>query len=209
MQSAIRYLIIEKEGVSLLLYPPFDKTNKNPGYIKKYYPGIRENGGQYTHAAVWLAIAAAMANDYDLSYSLFTMLNPIHICSDKKGTLQYEKEPYVMTADISFHAPYTGRGGWSWYTGSAGWMYQGLVKEFLGIKKEKDELVIDSKTPASFGSYTIHYKHISSTYSIKVERVGRGIMDHGIFILDGVRLRTNRIKLVNDGKQHLVTVFYG
>jgi cellobiose phosphorylase len=125
MRSAIRYLIIEKEGVSLLLYPPFDKTNKNPGYIKKYYPGIRENGGQYTHAAVWLAIAAAKTDDYDLSDSLFTMLNPIHICSDKKGTLQYEKEPYVMTADISFHAPYTGRGGWSWYTGSAGWMYQG------------------------------------------------------------------------------------
>jgi cellobiose phosphorylase len=114
MQSAWRYLVREEDSISLLLAPPFDKTNHNPGYIKKYYPGIRENGGQYTHAAVWLAIASTKIGDYNMANTLFTMLNPIHITLNKRDALRYEKEPYVMIADISLSPPYTGRGGWSW-----------------------------------------------------------------------------------------------
>ncbi|HBC99534.1 MAG TPA: glycosyl transferase, partial [Lachnoclostridium sp.] len=121
MQSAWRYLVREEEAISLLLTPPFNKTSKNPGYIKNYIPGMRENGGQYTHAAVWLAIATSMLRDYHMAQTLFTILNPIHVTQTRKDVLRYEKEPYVMTADISLSPPYTGRGGWSWYTGSAGW----------------------------------------------------------------------------------------
>ena len=204
IQSAWRYLVKEKDGISLLLTPPFDKTNKNPGYIKNYYPGIRENGGQYTHAAVWLAIASTMLEDNSLAHSLFTMLNPIHIASSKKDALKYEKEPYVMTADISYNAPYSGRGGWSWYTGSSGWMYQGLVKWFLGIRKEDDHLIIDPSTPTIFGNYTVQYKHGAAIYLIKVERRSGSTMTTGELTLDGLEIEGNKIELTDDGKYHLV-----
>lgn len=206
IQSARRYLVKEEEGISLLLAPPFDKTSKNPGYIKNYYPGIRENGGQYTHAAVWLAIASAMIGDYSLAHTLFTMLNPIHITLNKRDALKYEKEPYVMIADISLSSPYTGRGGWSWYTGSAGWMYQGLVNWFLGIRKEDDHLIIDPSTPTSFGDFSVQYKHGATIYDIKVESRSRGVMTTEEFTLDGEKVEGNRIKLVDDGKTHLVIV---
>ncbi|MEY8357142.1 hypothetical protein AALB39_27890 [Lachnospiraceae bacterium 54-53] len=206
MRSAKRYLIKEEEGISLLLAPPFDKTNKNPGYIKNYYPGIRENGGQYTHAAVWLAIANAMIGDYSMAHTLFTMLNPIHITSLKRDALKYEKEPYVMIADISLSAPYTGRGGWSWYTGSAGWMYQGLVNWFLGIRKEGGYLIIDPATPAGFGDFSVQYKHGTAIYEIEVEGRSRGRLTTEELMLDGEKVEGNRVKLSDDGKTHLIVV---
>lgn len=206
MHSAQRYLVKEEEGISLLLAPPFDKTIKNPGYIKNYYPGIRENGGQYTHAAVWLAIASAMIGDYSLAHTLFTMLNPIHITLNKRDALRYEKEPYVMIADISLSAPYTGRGGWSWYTGSAGWMYQGLVNWFLGIRKEDGYLIIDPSTPASFGDFSIEYKHGATIYEIKVNGRSKGVMTTEELTIDGEKVIGNRIMLTDDGKHHEVIV---
>ena len=202
MQSAWKYLVKEKEGISLLLYPAFNKTDKNPGYIKKYYPGIRENGGQYTHAAIWLAIASTMLGDNTMAYTLFTMLNPIHTTSNKKNALLYEKEPYVMTADISFTGPVIGRGGWSWYTGSAGWMYQGLIKWFLGIRKEGDNLVIEPSTPLSFGDYKIRYRYGSTFYQIQVERKNADNDAASELTLDGVQIQGNRIQLSDDGKLH-------
>ena len=209
MQAAWRHLVKEEEGISLLLTPPFDKTSKDPGYIKNYYPGVRENGGQYTHAAVWLAIAAAMVEDYQMTYTLFTMLNPIHTTSKKKDALKYEKEPYVMIADISSSAPYTGRGGWSWYTGSAGWMYQGLVKWLLGIRKEGEYLVINPATPANFGDYIVHYRYGQSKYKIKVDRAAvNGKPTKGKITVDKVNLEGNKIKLEDDGKTHSVTVTF-
>lgn len=206
MQSAVRYLVKEEDGISLLLAPPFDKTDKDPGYIKNYYPGIRENGGQYTHASVWLAMASTMIRDYSLADTLFTMLNPIHITSSKRESLKYEKEPYVMIADISLSAPYTGRGGWSWYTGSAGWMYQGLVHWFLGIRKEADDLIIDPTTPISFGDFTVTYKYKTAVYDIRVESRSKGVMVTEGLMLDGEKMEGNRIKLKDDGKTHVVVV---
>lgn len=208
LQSAWRYLVREEEGISLLLSPPFDKTCKNPGYIKNYYPGMRENGGQYTHGAVWLAIAAAMSGDYQLAYTLFTMLNPIHTTSKKKDALKYEKEPYVMIADISLSEPYTGRGGWSWYTGSAGWMYQGLVKWFLGIRKEGGHLILQPATPVSFGEYTVRYRYGTASYQIKVERTHGGEIAEGEISIDGHRIEGNKIKLEDDGKLHLANAVF-
>jgi cellobiose phosphorylase len=206
MQSAWRYLVREEDSMSLLLAPPFDKTKNNPGYIKNYIPGIRENGGQYTHAAVWLAIATAMMGEYKMAHTLFTMLNPIHITNNRRDALRYEKEPYVMIADISLSPPYTGKGGWSWYTGSAGWMYQGLVNWFLGIRKENDYLIIDPSTPESFGDFTVRYRYEATLYEIKIESRSKGIKTAREFIYDGERSEGNRIKLVNDGKTHTVIV---
>jgi cellobiose phosphorylase len=206
MQSAWRYLVREEEAISLLLTPPFNKTSKNPGYIKNYIPGMRENGGQYTHAAVWLAIATSMLRDYHMAQTLFTILNPIHVTQTRKDVLRYEKEPYVMTADISLSPPYTGRGGWSWYTGSAGWMYQGLLSWFLGIRKEGNELIIDPATPASFGDFSIEYKYGRSIYEIRVESRSKGMLTTEAITVDGRLIQGNRVTLVDDGEKHLVIV---
>lgn len=206
MESAGRYLVREEDYISLLLAPPFDKTSKNPGYIKNYYPGIRENGGQYTHAAVWLAIASTMIGDYNMAHTLFTMLNPIHITLDRRNALRYEKEPYVMIADISLSPPYTGRGGWSWYTGSAGWMYQGLVNWFLGIRVEDGQLIIDPATPQSFGDFSVCYKYGSTLYEIKVESRSKGELAARELTFDGVKVSGNRVKLDDDGKIHSIIV---
>ncbi|WMJ90756.1 GH36-type glycosyl hydrolase domain-containing protein [Anaerocolumna sp. MB42-C2] len=206
MQSAWRYLVREEEALSLLLAPPFNKTIRNPGYIKNYIPGIRENGGQYTHAAVWLAIATSMLKDYNMAGTLFTILNPINITRNKKDALRYEKEPYVMTADISLCPPYTGRGGWSWYTGSAGWMYQGLLNWFLGIRKEGNELVIDPATPSSFGDFSIEYKYGSSLYEIRIVNRSKGSLTTEAITVDDRVIKGNRVLLADDGKKHLIIV---
>lgn len=206
MQSAWRTLVRGEDGISLLLYPPFDKTVKNPGYIKNYYPGIRENGGQYTHAACWLAIASAMVEDYSMAYTLFTMLNPIHTTANKRNAIKYEKEPYVMIADISLSAPYTGRGGWSWYTGSGGWMYQGLVHHFLGLKKENGYLILSPKTPQTFGDFVIAYKDGKTEYEIKVESRSKGKLETSSMLVDGEKIEGNRIKLFQDEKKHEIII---
>lgn len=206
MQSAWRYLVREEEAISLLLTPPFNKTSKNPGYIKNYIPGMRENGGQYTHAAVWLAIATSMLRDYHMAQTLFTILNPIHVTQTRKDVLRYEKEPYVMTADISLSPPYTGRGGWSWYTGSAGWMYQGLLSWFLGIRKEGNELIIDPATPASFGDFSVEYKFGRSLYEIRVESRSKGALTTEAITVDDSLVKGNRVSLVDDGEKHLIIV---
>ncbi len=206
MQSAWRYLVKEEDALSLLLVPSFNKTGKNPGYIKNYIPGIRENGGQYTHAAVWLAIAASMLHDENMAETLFTMLNPIYVTQNRKDALRYEKEPYVMTADISLSPPYTGRGGWSWYTGSVGWMYQGLLNWFLGIRKEGDELVIDPATPASFGDFSIEYKYGRSLYEIRVESRSKGTLTTQAITMDDRLIQGNRVLLKDDGEKHRIVV---
>ncbi len=206
MQSAWRYLIKEEESMSLLLSPPFNKTKNNPGYIKNYIPGIRENGGQYTHAAVWLAIATAMIGDHKMAYNLFTLLNPIHTTHHKRDALRYEKEPYVMIADISLSPPYTGKGGWSWYTGSAGWMYQGLVNYFLGLRIENGELVIAPATPEEFGDYTIHYKYHDTSYEIRIESRSKGRLTTEELKVDNQLMKGNRIALKDDGKHHVIIV---
>ena len=206
LQSAWRYLVREEDSMSLLLCPPFDRTTKNPGYIKNYIPGIRENGGQYTHAAVWLAIAHAIYGEYKKADTLFKMLNPIHITMNRKDALRYEKEPYVMIADISLSPPYTGRGGWSWYTGSAGWMYQGLVFWYLGIHKEKEELVIHPATPTEFGEYTIEYQYKTARYVIKISNRRNEEQKVATVRIDGIEVAGNRIPLTDDGKEHEVIV---
>lgn len=188
--------MLKEEGVSLLLTPPFDKTPQYPGYIKDYPPGVRENGGQYTHAAIWLAIAATKAGQFDLAGELFSMLNPVRHSLTPQQARLYQREPYVMAADVYYRAPHTGRGGWSWYTGSAGWMYQGLLGHFLGIRKEGDSLLIAPGAPAGFGSYTVHYRFGTADYHIQVLCNPEGTAPR----------EETRIMLRDDGAQHDITV---
>ena len=197
--SAWEHLVLEKEGVSLLLTPPFDKTEKNPGYIKEYYPGVRENGGQYTHAAIWLAASAALLGESERARQLFSMLNPINHALTQEAALVYENEPYVMSADISYKAPWTGRGGWSWYTGSSGWMYQGMLKYFLGLRREGDSLILFPCVPARFGDFDIHYRHGSALYIIQVK----------VLTDSAVAREEIRVKLKDDGQEHRITVETG
>lgn len=197
--SAIKHLVLEDEQVSLLLTPPFDKTEKNPGYIKNYRPGVRENGGQYTHAAIWLAIAAVKLGESERAYKLFSMLNPIHHARTREAANHYENEPYVVSADISYEAPYTGRGGWSWYTGSSAWLYQGLVRHFLGIRKEGDSLIISSCVPLAFGDYTLRYRYGKSTYIITVR----------LKTDETAAREDNRVRLKDDGQEHHILVETG
>ena len=209
MKSAEKYLVKEQEGLSLLLTPSFDKTIRNPGYIRNYYPGIRENGGQYSHAAVWLAMACIELGEYCLGYKLFTMLNPICTTSKYNDVLHYKREPYIMTADVSSAIGNVGVGGWSWYTGSASWMYQGLVKTFLGIKKEGEYLTIVPSVPDTFGKYTVWYKYGCSSYEIQVGERRRHENIVARISVDGVTVAGNKIKLLDDSKKHIIIVQIG
>jgi cyclic beta-1,2-glucan glucanotransferase len=145
-----------------------------PGYIKGYVPGIRENGGQYTHAGVWAAMAFAMLGDAEHSWELFSMLNPINHAGEPTSTELYRVEPYVMCADIYGVPPHVGRGGWTWYTGAAGWMYRLAVETLVGVRLEVDKLRLIPRVPAEWESYKIHYRYRETFYHITVTRVGRG-----------------------------------
>ncbi len=167
--SAEEQLVLREEGIIRLLAPAFDKWDKDPGYIKQYLPGVRENGGQYTHAAAWFVIAAARLRLKEDALSLFQMLNPITHTRTPAGVAKYKGEPYVMAADVYDTDRYRGRAGWTWYTGSAGWMYQAAVVYLLGLRIERGALSIYPCVPDDFGSYTLEYAKDGAHYVITVE----------------------------------------
>src|SRR5436190_9779817 len=162
---------MEREGLILLLTPAFDKTPQDPGYIKGYLPGVRENGGQYTHAAIWTAIAHVLMGDGEGAYRLFQMLNPINHARTSpepaKGP-SYKVEPYVIAADIYSHPQHMGRGGWTWYTGSASWYYRLGVEYILGLKLHGDHFTIEPCIPSHWPGYSMIYRYGSSVYRIEV-----------------------------------------
>ena len=170
-------LVRRGDGLVLLFTPPFDRTDLDPGYIRGYLPGIRENGGQYTHGAIWSIMAFAALGDGNRAMELFSLLNPINHASTTAGVHRYKVEPYVMAADVYAEPPHTGRGGWTWYTGAAGWMYQAGVTSILGFHKRGDELKLEPCIPATWAGYEIRYRHGTATYEIVVENphgVSRG-----------------------------------
>ena len=206
LDSAKHYLVHPADGVIQLLTPPFNKSLPDPGYIKGYFPGIRENGGQYTHAALWLAIANAKAGRGRDAYELVNMLNPIMSTSTIKDVARYEKEPYVMSADVYMGEKFTGKAGWSWYTGSAGWMYQCLLHSQLGISKRGDRLFIEPALPALYHSWEIDYQYGTALYRIKVENdSGQGVSIYSITV-DGVPEMGGSIRLIDDRDIHNVLV---
>lgn len=209
IDSAHKHLVREEDGVICLLDPPFDTVPKDPGYIKGYYPGVRENGGQYTHAAIWLAMAKARLKDGDGAYKLFSMINPVNTSSTYKGAMKYEQEPYVITADIYSKHPHAGKGGWSWYTGSAGWMYTALITEILGIKKKGDKMYMEPVIPSDWSGFTIEYTYGETKYNIEVENPENVSCGCRKLVLDKQEQKDNGFNLVDDGEIHTVKVVLG
>ena len=210
MAAADKQLVRAKDGLILLLTPPFNHTDHDPGYIKGYLPGIRENGGQYSHAATWMLIAFAALNDGDKAAELFRMISPIHRTSSRAGVQKYKVEPYVLAGDIYAEPPHVGRGGWTWYTGSAGWLYRAGVEWILGFRLRGMTLSIDPCIPRNWPAYSVEFKYHSAVYKIKVENpsgVSRGV---ALTELDGkLQAGSVNIPLVDDGAVHRIRVVLG
>ncbi len=204
-------LVVRSDGLVKLFTPAFDRTAHDPGYIKAYPPGLRENGGQYTHAAMWTTLAFAMLGNGDRAVELFSLLNPINHASTRAGIYRYKVEPYVVCADVYSAPAHVGRGGWTWYTGSAAWMYRTGVEGILGITLHGDILRVDPCIPRAWPGFEFTYKHRSSRYRIAVENprgVNRGVVS---VTLDGQELvgKTVEIKLLDDGRYHYGKVVLG
>jgi cyclic beta-1,2-glucan glucanotransferase len=204
MQSLNKYLVREDARLIMLLTPPFDKTTHDPGYIQGYLPGVRENGAQYTHAALWAVFATALQGDGDRAFELFQMLNPITHADSAEGVDVYKVEPYVVAADVYTAKGHLGRGGWTWYTGSASWMYRTALEAILGFRQRGERLFIEPCIPATWKEFTIEYRFRSSTYEITVENPDRLQSGNVDLTVDG-RSIEKAIDLVDDGKRHRVT----
>jgi cyclic beta-1,2-glucan synthetase len=211
MEAANEQLVRRDSGLSLIFTPPFDRTPLDPGYIKGYPPGIRENGGQYTHAAAWSVIAHAKLGDGDKAHALFSLLNPINHASTRASVHRYKVEPYVVAADIYSEPPHVGRGGWTWYTGSAGWMYRAGVESILGLRRQGAFLLLDPCIPKHWPGFEITYRHGATRYDIAVENpngVSRGIASVE-FDCPLLSERPLRVKLVDDGNAHKLRIILG
>jgi cyclic beta-1,2-glucan synthetase len=210
MAAVDEHLVRRADGVVLLFTPPFDDTSLEPGYIKGYVPGVRENGGQYTHAAIWSAIAFAALGDGDKAAELFAMLNPINHASTAAGVQRYKVEPYVVAADVYAEPPHVGRGGWTWYTGSAGWMYRAGLESILGFRLRGTRLGIDPCIPHAWRGFEMVFHYRSARYDLVVENpkgVSRGVSSVEV---DGHSLDGDlSIHLVDDHKMHRVRIVLG
>jgi cyclic beta-1,2-glucan synthetase len=209
MASVDEYLVRRGDGLIILFTPPFDRSALDPGYIKGYVPGVRENGGQYTHAALWTVIAFALLGDGDRAGELFGLLNPINHASTRAGMHKYKVEPYVAVGDVYAVPPHTGRGGWTWYTGSAGWMYRAALEYILGFKLRGDRLQLDPCIPRFWREFEITYRREQTSWRIKVENphsICRGVAS---LQLDGVVQREGSILLANDGRTHEARIVMG
>jgi cellobiose phosphorylase len=203
MQAVAERLIRPEARLIQLLDPPFNKSALHPGYIKGYVPGVRENGGQYTHAAVWVTMAFALLGDHERAWELVALLNPIHH-GDSAALATYKVEPYVVAADVYAVAPHTGRGGWTWYTGSAGWMYRLLTETLLGVNLEGDRLCLMPRLPKSWTACKIHYRYRQTPYHITVSRLPDGSPGSTRAFLDGEELAGKTVPLVDDRREHRV-----
>lgn len=207
MEAVEQYLIKKDDGLIMLLTPPFDEGDMEPGYIKGYLPGVRENGGQYTHAAIWVVMAYTFMGNGDMAWKLFNLLNPINHANTTMEASRYKVEPYVMAADVYAVPPHTGRGGWTWYTGAAGWMYSVGIQQILGFKKKGDKIMLEPCIPKDWLEYNIRYRHSkNTTYNILVRNPNRVSRGTAVIFLDGSKLEGNEIPLVEDGMEHSAEV---
>ncbi len=187
-----------------LFDPPFDQSPLDPGYIKAYIPGVRENGGQYTHGAVWVAMAFARMGQPERAWELFTLLNPVHHGDTREKIATYKVEPYVAAADVYAVAPHVGRGGWTWYTGSAGWMYRLLIETLLGVHLEGDQLRLTPSLPAAWNSLKIHYRYRQTVYNITIARQATAEDGKLSLLIDGQEVLGRTIPLRDDRREHAV-----
>ena len=208
--DAVRAHLVRREAqLVLLLTPPFDKTPHDPGYIKGYLPGIRENGGQYTHAALWVVLALARLGRGDDAMELFHMLNPINHTRNRESVERYRVEPYAVAADVYAHPMHIGRGGWTWYTGSAGWMYQTAIEGLLGLRREGATFRIDPCAPAMWPQYSIDWRVGRTLYRITVTNPQHRSCGVMAAQLDGTPVDPSAIPLHDDGRTHDVVIALG
>jgi cyclic beta-1,2-glucan synthetase len=209
MRSVEEHLIRHPEELVLLFTPPFDKGDVDPGYVKGYLPGVRENGGQYTHAAVWVAWAYAILGDGDRAGEVLAAINPINHAGHEADADRYKVEPYVVAADVYDVPAHRGRGGWTWYTGSAGWMYRVAVEAILGLQVRGSNLVLAPCIPSTWNGFSITYRRGRTTYHIDVENPRGVCAGVGAAQLDGKELGEPIIPLEDDAKEHHVRLVLG
>jgi cyclic beta-1,2-glucan synthetase len=205
MAALDEHLVRREHGLIQLLDPPFDKSALNPGYIKGYVPGVRENGGQYTHAAIWAAMAFARLGDNRRAWELFAMINPVNHARSTEESATYKVEPYVVAADVYAVSPHTGRGGWTWYTGSAAWMYRLITESLLGLRLEGDKLRIAPCLPSDWKGFKMHYRYRETVYHINVLQMNADQGEMSVTV-DGVQRPDKAIALIDDHREHAVEV---
>ncbi|MBL0163060.1 MAG: cyclic beta 1-2 glucan synthetase [Xanthomonadales bacterium] len=207
MSALDSHLVRRDAGLIQLLEPPFDKTLEDPGYIRGYVPGVRENGGQYTHAAIWTIMAFAELGDHERAWELLRLINPLHHADTAERVAIYKVEPYVVAADVYAVAPHTGRGGWSWYTGSAGWMYRLMIESLLGLRRQGQGLRIEPCIPADWSGYRLSYRYGDTAYRIQVTQSTLAGAVNSVSV-DGVDKPDRIIPLLDDGVEHAVEVVH-
>jgi cellobiose phosphorylase len=205
MTAVDRQLVKRDIGIIELFDPPFDKSDISPGYVKGYVPGVRENGGQYTHAAIWTIMAFAAAGDTERAWELFRMIDPIHHGDTPETIARYKVEPYVIAADVYANPQHVGRGGWTWYTGSAGWTYRLITESLLGIHLEVDKLRFAPCIPPDWKSFKLTYRYRQSVYEINFRNVGIGKTVKSLRC-DGMENAEKTLSLEDDGKVHTVKI---
>ena len=207
--DAVAHRLIHREtGLIQLFDPPFDKSSLEPGYIKGYVPGVRENGGQYTHAAIWTVMAFALAGETTRAWEFLKLINPILKTQTAAAVNRYKVEPYVMAADVYSVAPHTGRGGWTWYTGSAGWMYRLLTETLLGIEVRVDVLHFTPRLPAAWKTFKLQYRFRETFYRISCQNISGTWNGPPRIVVDGSVTPAEVVKLKNDGLEHVVELSF-
>ena len=207
MENAENYLVDRENKLIKLFDPPFENWDLKVGYIKNYLPGIRENGGQYTHAAVWFAIAEAMLGFGDKAVEFLKMINPINHTLTKEDCKNYKLEPYILPADVYSTSGLEGRGGWNWYTGASGWYIRAVVEFVIGFKIKNNYIIIEPSIPKNWKEFSINYKYKSSTYIVKIKNPNEKNCGIDRFILDGNEIKEKKAKLENDGKIHIIEIY--
>src|SRR5690606_21524409 len=197
MSAVDEYLVHEGDGLIKLFTPPFDQGSLEPGYIKGYVPGVRENGGQYTHAAIWTLMAFAELGDGGRAAELFSLINPINHSSTRSGAHKYKVEPYVVAADVYGLSPHVGRGGWTWYTGSASWMYRAAVESILGVQLQGNQIRIQPTIPSHWQEYQVTYRYKKTRYRFKLTRNSSS---------PSAYKTSDWIALVDDGREHSLEI---
>jgi cyclic beta-1,2-glucan synthetase len=205
MEAVDRQLVKRDAGVIQLFDPPFDKSSLDPGYVKGYAPGVRENGGQYTHAAIWTVMAFAEAGDCPRAWELFQLINPVRHGNSEAAIGVYKVEPYVVAADVYLNPQHAGRGGWTWYTGSAGWMYRLITESLLGLNLEVNQLRFAPCLPADWPMFKIHYRYRDTFYHITIRNLGGGKIVKNL-VVDGVNQPNGILRLNDDRQEHTVEV---
>jgi cyclic beta-1,2-glucan synthetase len=207
--AARRELVREDESLVRLLWPPFDRTPRDPGYIKAYPPGIRENGGQYTHAAAWLGLAFAELGDGDAAYRIFSLIQPLSHAATSAGALRYRVEPYVIAGDVGALAPHVGRGGWTWYTGSAAWSWRLAIEGILGLRLRDGRLLLEPRLPRAWDGFEAELRGVGGTLAVRVRVTGELPAGASELFLDGAPHGEASVALPSDGATHRLELRLG